>query len=65
MGWISGEQLERDHRGLRNVCAADGHEGTERTPLALTDEGIRVHAFHFSEPDAVFQPQQDADEDVA
>lgn len=47
-GWISLQQLERDHRGLRNSCAACGHEGTTKNPLEVNEDGYRVHskAFH-------------------
>ncbi len=65
MGWISGEQLERDHRGLRNACCACGRDGAERNPLILSDEGLRIHSSHYDDPDPVFRRQNDIDEDVA
>lgn len=49
MGWINSQQFERDHQGLRDVCAVDGQYGTEERPLALDDEGWRVHASHFTD----------------
>jgi hypothetical protein len=58
MGWISGEQQKRDHRGLRDVCAADGRKGTKGDPLALTDEGSRIHKRHFSDPKSGFKGRQ-------
>jgi hypothetical protein len=50
MGWISGDQQKRDHRGLRNVCAADGRDGTAADPLGLSDTGSRIHKRHFTDP---------------
>jgi hypothetical protein len=50
MGWISHQQQQRDHCGLRNCCAGCGQEGTQRDPLALDDEGYRVHTSHFTDP---------------
>jgi hypothetical protein len=44
--WVCASQQERDHRGLRDVCAACGHDGTDRDPLTLDDEGYRVHRSH-------------------
>jgi hypothetical protein len=49
MGWISQSQQERDHRGLRDVCAADGREATRNDPLGLTDTGSRIHDRHFDD----------------
>ena len=51
MGWISKGQQERDHRGLRDVCAADGRPGSKSDPLGLTDTGSRIHKRHFTTPD--------------
>lgn len=50
MGWISGEQQKRDHRGLRDVCAADGRKASKGDPLGLADTGVRVHKRHFKDP---------------
>lgn len=50
MGWISKSQQDRDHKGLRNVCGACGHEGTGHDPLCTTDTGSRVHTSHTSDP---------------
>jgi hypothetical protein len=50
MSWISKSQQERDHQGLRNVCAADGRDGTQADPLGLTDTGSRIHDRHFNDP---------------
>jgi hypothetical protein len=50
MAWISKQQQERDHRGLRDVCAADGRKGSKDDPLGITDTGSRVHKRHFTEP---------------
>ena len=40
-GWISTGQQKRDHEGLRNICAADGHPGTADDPLVKTTDGWR------------------------
>jgi hypothetical protein len=50
MAWISKEQQERDHKGLRDVCAADGRDGSTKDPLGLTDTGSRIHERHFTDP---------------
>jgi len=50
MAWISKEQQKRDHRGLRDVCAADGRKGSDKDPLGLADTGSRVHKRHFKDP---------------
>jgi len=49
MGWISKSQQVRDHRGLRDVCAADGRKGSKADPLGLSDDGSRIHKRHFTE----------------
>lgn len=49
MGWINNAQFERDHNGQRNICAADGRDGTEADPLVLDDEGYRVHRSHLED----------------
>ncbi len=54
MGWISDEQQKRDHRGLRDVCAADGRKASGSDPLGLTDSGTRVHKRHFKDPKSGF-----------
>lgn len=43
MGWIAERQFKRDHAGLRNTCAARGHEGAPTNPLVVADDGMRVH----------------------
>lgn len=48
-GWISGTQFERDHNGLRNNCAACGHEGTASNPLTVDNGGMRVHSKPFDD----------------
>lgn len=50
MGWISSRQQERDHSGQRNVCAADGREGTADDPLVVADDGMRVHVSDTTDP---------------
>jgi hypothetical protein len=50
MAWISKGQQERDHRGLRDVCSADGRKGTPADPLGLSDNGSRIHKRHFTAP---------------
>jgi hypothetical protein len=50
MGWISARQQERDHQGQRNICAACGHDGTTPDPLTVTDDGMRVHTSHTTDP---------------
>ncbi len=52
MRWISSTQQQRDHAGLRNVCAYDGHDGTPDDPLDLDNEGSRAHVRHFTNPDS-------------
>ncbi len=61
MGWISSAQQERDHRGLRNICAADGHEGTAGNPLGLSKDGTRVHRSHFADPFDGFYGEEQGD----
>jgi alpha-D-ribose 1-methylphosphonate 5-phosphate C-P lyase len=46
MGWISGKQQERDHKGLRDNCSACGHKGSGRDRLVKDDHGSRVHESH-------------------
>jgi hypothetical protein len=58
MGWISKSQQERDHKGLRNVCAADGRDGTVDDPLGISDEGSRIHQRHFKDPKSGFFGKQ-------
>jgi hypothetical protein len=52
MRWISAQQQQRDHAGLRHICAADGRPGTDADPLDLDDVGFRVHRSHFSDPNS-------------
>ncbi len=49
MGWINNAQFERDHRGARNICPIDGHEGSPGNPLELDADGNRVHRSHFTD----------------
>jgi hypothetical protein len=44
--WINSRQQQRDHAGLRDVCAACGDIGGAVDPLDLDDHGFRVHARH-------------------
>jgi len=62
MGWINSTQFERDHNGLRNVCAADGRDGTEADPLVLDDEGSRVHRSHFEDVSSGLYGRRQADD---
>jgi hypothetical protein len=60
MGWISRDQQERDHGGLRNVCCACGHDGSASRPLAVSKTGSRIHADHFTNPDSgLYRQEQD------
>lgn len=52
VNWISPGQRERDRRGLRNVCGACGRDGTNSDPLALDDEGDRVHQSELDDEDS-------------
>lgn len=52
MGWISRQQQERDHNGLRNVCCTCGHDARPDDPLVLTDTGMRVHHSDTTDPDS-------------
>jgi hypothetical protein len=62
MGWISRGQQERDHQGLREVCAACGHPFTGQDPMVLTTNnpdwgdvatgGPRVHRSHTTDPNS-------------
>lgn len=52
MSWISQKQQQRDHTGLRETCAACGHDATPQDPLAVSDTGSRVHARHLTDPDS-------------
>ncbi len=61
MRWISASQQQRDHAGLRNVCAADGHEGTPGNPLGLSKDGSRVHRAHFADPTSGFYGDEQGD----
>ncbi|MBW8792271.1 MAG: hypothetical protein JF597_01305 [Streptomyces sp.] len=54
MGWISKSQQDRDHSGLRDVCAADGKKGSKADPLGVSDTGSRVHKRHFEDPKSGF-----------
>ena len=58
MRWISTRQQERDHAGLRNVCAADGREFTAEDPEVLTDDGFRVHRSDTTDPSSGFYGHQ-------
>lgn len=51
VAWISKDQQERDHRGLRNVCATDGRDASAKDPLSVSDTGSRLHKRHFSDKD--------------
>ncbi|MFG2512652.1 hypothetical protein [Streptomyces sp. NPDC048584] len=57
-GWISTGQQKRDHEGLRNICAADGHPGTDEDPLVKTTDGWRVHLSDTTDPNNGFYGQQ-------
>jgi hypothetical protein len=50
MGWISNDQFDRDHDGKRNVCTSCGRDGSEDKPLAVMDNGSRVHKDHLTNP---------------
>jgi len=50
VGWISKAQQQRDHRGLRDVCAADGRKATKADPLTRSDDGFRIHRSHTTDP---------------
>lgn len=50
--FISTDQQKRDHAGLRDICAACGHPGTQLNPLELDDEGVRVHRRHLDDPNS-------------
>ncbi|PRX92019.1 hypothetical protein [Allonocardiopsis opalescens] len=50
MNWISQQQQDRDHRGLRHVCSACGHEESPKNPLVVTADGWRVHRSHTTDP---------------
>lgn len=52
MRFVNVRQQERDHSGLRDICAADGREGTREDPLDLDTDGMRVHTSHFTDPDS-------------
>ncbi|TMR22088.1 hypothetical protein ETD86_13040 [Nonomuraea turkmeniaca] len=63
MGWISRDQQERDHAGLRHVCGACGHEERPDDPLVLSDgdpsnpwdaAGGRIHRSHTTDPSSGF-----------
>ena len=54
MGWISKSQQERDHKGLRNICAACGHAPTALNKLVKTTTGSRVHKSHITDPNSGF-----------
>lgn len=58
MGWINRAQQERDHNGLRNICAADGHPGTETDPLVKATDGFRVHRSDTTNPASGYYGQQ-------
>lgn len=58
MGWISKSQQERDHKGLRNVCCACGHDGTTTRPLGVSNAGSRIHVDHFTDPNSGLYGQQ-------
>ncbi len=61
MGWISKGQQERDHSGLRDVCAADGHPATKDNPLGKSSDGWRVHRSHFADPKDGFYGDEQKD----
>lgn len=50
MGRISTAQQERDHHGLRDVCAACGHDFSPRNPEVLSHNGFRIHRSHTTDP---------------
>ncbi|MER6616301.1 hypothetical protein [Streptomyces xantholiticus] len=57
-GFINRAQQKRDHEGLRNICAADGHPGTTEDPLVKDLDGYRIHRSHTADPDSAFYGQQ-------
>ncbi|MFI8206753.1 hypothetical protein [Streptomyces sp. NPDC085937] len=57
-GFINRAQQKRDHNGQRNICAADGHPGTEDDPLVKTKDGWRVHRSDTTDPSNGFYGQQ-------
>lgn len=59
-GWISRTQQDRDHAGLRNVCAACGQPGTIGDPLSVADDGMRVHQSHTTDPDNGYHGRRQA-----
>jgi hypothetical protein len=63
MGWISKSQQDRDHSGLRNACAACGHDGTKQRPLGLSNTGSRIHTEHFTNPASGLYGQQQTNDD--
>ena len=64
MGWINGQQFERDHNGQRNICAACGHEGTDANRLRLDDEGYRVHTSHLVDVNSGLHGRQQVNDNV-
>lgn len=61
MGWVSKRQQDRDHNGLRNVCAADGRPGTKADPLGKSTDGSRIHKSHLNTPGNGFYGQEQED----
>jgi hypothetical protein len=49
---VNAAQFERDHNGLRNVCAVDGRDGTEADPLVVDTDGYRIHRSHTEDPNS-------------
>jgi hypothetical protein len=58
MSWISRDQQERDHNGLREACCACGHDGTKSRPLGISKTGSRIHIDHFTNPRSGLYGQQ-------
>lgn len=61
MGFINATQFARDHSGMRNICTADGHPGTEADPLVKSTEGSRIHQSHTTDLRSGFYDQQQKD----
>lgn len=49
-GYINTAQQARDHNGLRNICAACGHDSTAADPLVKSLDGYRIHRSHATDP---------------
>jgi hypothetical protein len=58
MGYINSAQFDRDHNGLRDTCAADGHPGTADDPLVKAADGYRVHQSDTTDPRSGYYGQQ-------